>query len=409
MIFSMVEVSLTSSDPRLPSISLDVLEGAHKLGAETVVFAAEPNVYAVMPDRFVDRWVTCDTRDPRSIASAAAGVKPDCLVGVSDLFTDVANTAAYEIGLPSNGTSTAFARDKAAVRRSLDEAGVHNLTWSVVDTHVFGTARHVGQRFEYPAITKPVDGSASWDITLVHSDDDLAAAVRNHAERSTYGRGVTPAGRLLVEQVVDGELYSVEGFRHNGITDLWGFTGRVLSDPPHYIELAMSFGPDQPVPGLGQYVLDVLDATSFVYGAFHVEVMSTPDGPILIEINARPMGHGCHQCVNALADRPLGDELASQYLGLGSCITVQDGAATIGHQLAPRAGRVTRVNGLEEARAAKNVYVVNVSKGAGDLLTVTHSNSDCIAHCVATGSDRMEATKRAFDVVSLVSFDVDPE
>jgi hypothetical protein len=97
-------------------------------------------------------------------------------------------------------------------------------------------------------------------------------------------------------------------------------TGRVLSDPPSYIELAMSFGADEPVPGLGEYVATVLNATNFEYGAFHIEMMQSPNGPVLIEINARPMGHGCHQCVNALGDRPLGDEIARRYLGLDRAI-----------------------------------------------------------------------------------------
>jgi biotin carboxylase len=406
MKFSMVEVSLTSSDPRLPSISLDVLDGAHKLGAETIVFAADPSVYDVMPGHFVDRWVECDTRDPASIAAAAKQLGPDCLVGVSDLFTDVANAAAVELGLASNEDSTAFERNKAAVRRSLDQASVPNLDWAVLD--VRGDVPSAF-RFPFPAITKPVDGSASWDIALVADLDELRAAMKHHADRTTYGRGVTPSGSLLVEQVVDGDLYSVEGFRHDGVTELWGYTGRVLSDPPYFIELAMSFGSGEPVAGLGQYVLDVLDATNFRFGAFHIEVMSTPDGPILIEINARPMGHGCHQCVNALADRPLGDELASLYLGRGSCISIPSGAATIGHQLAPRAGRVITVHGVDEARALPNVHAVNTSKSAGDTVLITHSNSDCIAHCVAVGADRAEATRRAFDGVSRVLFDIEPE
>jgi biotin carboxylase len=402
--FSMVEVSLTASDPQLPSVSMDVLHGAKKLGAETVVYAADPAAYAAMPHGVVDRWVRCDTRDADAVAAAARTVMPDCLVGVSDLFVDTANRAALKLGLPANADSPAFARDKAAVRAALDDAGVRNLTWAVIDcagradTQVPGHVR-------LPAIAKPVDGSASWDITSITSMDQLQAALEHHRARRTYGRGVAPAGRLLIEEEVPGELYSAEGFRHDGRTDVWGYTGRVLSDPPTYIELAMSFGADEPVPGLGDYVEQVLDATRFAYGAFHIEVMSSPTGPVLIEINARPMGHGCHQCVNALADRPLGDEIARRYLGLDRAIRIADGAATIGHHVAERGGTITSIGGVADARHCVGVVAVNLSKKVGDTVTLTGSNSDCIAHAIAVGADRSDATKRAFHAIEHLRFE----
>jgi biotin carboxylase len=404
--FSMVEVSLTSSDPRLPSVSMDVLRGAKKLGAQTVVYTADPGAYAEMPSGVVDQWVVCDTRCAEAVALAARPVAPDCLVGVSDLFVDIANQAALALGLPANTDSPAFARDKSAVRRALDDAGVPNVTWSVLDcAHSAGPAVAAGVRL--PAITKPVDGSASWDIARVADERELRAALEQHRDRASYGRGVVPAGRLLVEEEVEGELYSVEGFRHTGRTDVWGYTGRTLSEPPTYIELSMSFGPDEPVPGLGAYVERVLDATRFDYGAFHIEVMSTPAGPVLIEINPRPLGHGCHQCVNALGDRPLGDEIARRYLGLDRVIAIASGAATIGHHVAQHAGTIVGIEGVEAARGCPGVVAVNLSKRVGDVVRLTGSNSDCIAHAIATGADREEATVRAFHAVDHVRFSYD--
>lgn len=340
MKFSMVEVSLSSSDPRLPSVSLDILRGAKKVGAETIVYTANPHAYAEMPDGMVDRWITCDTRDANDVAKAAQAVAPDCLVGVSDLFVDVANAAALKLGLPANADSPAFARDKAAVRQALDDAGVTNLAWAVIDCADYDESAP-WSGVKPPAITKPVDGSASWDITLVSSEGELREAVERHRVRSTYGRGVQPVGRMLIEEEVTGELYSVEGFRSEGQTELWGYTGRVLAAPPHYAEIAMSFGTGEPEPGLGAYVVQVLDATNFRYGAFHIEVMYTASGPILIEVNPRPMGHGSHQCVNALSDHPLGDEIARRYLGMDGVFQIGGGAAAIGHHVAGK-GRPDR-------------------------------------------------------------------
>jgi biotin carboxylase len=401
----MVEVSLSSSDPRLPSVSLDILRGAKKLGAQTIVYTASRQAYAQMPAGMVDHWVVCDTRNADDLAKAAKTVAPDCLVGVSDLFVDTANTAALALGLPANANSAAFARDKAAVRRALDEAHVPNLAWAVVDCAEDNCSVPAGVAL--PAITKPVDGSASWDISRVDSESELRAAVQRHRARSTYGRGVVPAGRLLIEQEVPGQLYSVEGFRYAGTTEIWGYTDRVLSAPPDYIELALSFGLDEPEPGLGAYVRRVLDATNFTYGVFHVEVMSTPSGPMLIEVNPRPMGHGAHQCINALSDQPWGDEIARRYLGLNPTIHIRDGAASVAHQMAEHSGTIRCIDGVENARHGTGVVTVNVNKKAGDTLTVTHSNSDSIAHTVATGPDRAEATRRGFDAVRQIRFTLD--
>lgn len=406
MKFAMVEVSLTSSNPRLPSVSMDILRGARRLNAETIVYTADPDAYADMPGDLVNRWVVCDTRDGLDVARAAEADRPDCLVGVSDLFVDIANTASLRLGLPASPDSPAFARDKAAVRAALDKAGLRNPRWAVLDCATY-QGQPLGPAVPLPGITKPVDGSASWDVSRVADEKELLAAVDHHRARASYGRGVNPVGRLLLEEEIPGELYSVEGFRYDGVSDVWGFTGRVLAEPPNYTELAMSFGADEPVPGLGDYVDQVLDATGFVYGPFHIEVMASPDGPVLIEINPRPMGHGCHQCVDAMADRPFGDEIAGRYLGFDRAFRISDGAACIGHYAIPRGGLITRIDGVDEARGSDGVVKVNVSKTVGDRMTYTASNSDCAAHVIATGEDRDQATRRALDAVNKIRFGFD--
>src|SRR5919198_601006 len=99
MKFALVEVSLASSNPHLPSSSISALAAARELGATTLVASVDPSVYEGQLDHLVDVWVPCDTLNPDSIVAAMRPHRPDALVAFSDLFIPEANAAAARLDL----------------------------------------------------------------------------------------------------------------------------------------------------------------------------------------------------------------------------------------------------------------------------------------------------------------------
>ncbi|HET8641428.1 MAG TPA: ATP-grasp domain-containing protein [Pseudonocardiaceae bacterium] len=101
---------------------------------------------------------------------------------------------------------------------------------------------------------------------------------------------------MLVQEYLTGTEYVVDTFSHAGVhtvTDVCEY--RKIDNGPHMaVYDSMEWlRPDDPVvPDLVGYTGAVLDAVGMRYGATHVELMQTPDGPRLIELNARPHGGG---------------------------------------------------------------------------------------------------------------------
>lgn len=74
-----------------------------------------------------------------------------------------------------------------------------------------------------------------------------------------------------------------------------------------------------------------------------------------------------------------------------------------------RAGPIVAIDGVAEARDFPGVVAVNLSKKVGDSVTLTGSNSDCIANAVAIGRDRGEATRRALAAADHIRFTFEPK
>ncbi|MFG2139891.1 ATP-grasp domain-containing protein [Streptomyces sp. NPDC048650] len=102
--------------------------------------------------------------------------------------------------------------------------------------------------------------------------------------------------QMLVQEYATGTEYVVDVFSHAGhhtVTDVCRYR-KVDSGGQMAVYESMDWVPeDRPeVPELIRYTRGVLDAIGFRWGAAHVEVMMTADGPRLIEVNARPHGGG---------------------------------------------------------------------------------------------------------------------
>ncbi|GIG55769.1 hypothetical protein Lfu02_01410 [Longispora fulva] len=101
---------------------------------------------------------------------------------------------------------------------------------------------------------------------------------------------------LVVQKFVTGTEYVVDTFSHDGehtIVDVCRY--RKVDNGPHmavYDTMQWVAPNDEALPEITDYTRGVLDAVGMRFGAAHVEVMATPDGPLLIELGARPHGGG---------------------------------------------------------------------------------------------------------------------
>jgi biotin carboxylase len=140
--------------------------------------------------------------------------------------------------------------------------------------------------------------------------------------------------RMLVQEYATGTEYVVDTFTYEGkhtVTDVCRYRKIHNGTYMAVYESMEWLAPDDPgVPEVIAYTRGVLDAVGLKFGAAHVEVMRTEDGPRLIELNARPHGAGHPRfCRIATGDSQV-DRTVRYFAGLGG---IPDGYTLLQHTL----------------------------------------------------------------------------
>ncbi|GAA2974126.1 ATP-grasp domain-containing protein [Actinokineospora diospyrosa] len=161
--------------------------------------------------------------------------------------------------------------------------------------------------------------------------------------------------RLLVQQLVTGTEYVIDTFTQDGVhalVDVCRYS-KVDNGPYMAVYDTMRWLPetDPAIPALLDYARQVLDAVGVRYGAAHVEIMNTADGPLLIELGARPHGGGQPR-FNRVAT---GDSQIDRTVRSLAGEPVSADYRLVQHQLcvfhiAPSSGTVHGVSALEKVR-----------------------------------------------------------
>ncbi|MGC5344784.1 ATP-grasp domain-containing protein [Streptomyces sp. DT171] len=189
--------------------------------------------------------------------------------------------------------------------------------------------------------------------------------------------------QLVVQKFVTGTEYVIDTFSHEGkhaLVDVCAY--HKVDNGPHMAvyDTMRWLPPDDPaLPGLTEYVFGVLDAVGLRFGSAHVEVMSTTDGPLLIELGARPHGGGQPRFNrNATADSQIdrtvrwltGGELPQSYELLTPQMCV--------FHLAPRSGTVRGTAVLDGIRNLPSHHFSVQNLAEGDHVPATRDLVDSL-------------------------------
>lgn len=384
-----------------------LLVEARARGLKIAVAAHDPASYAPKYHDLVDTWVKVDTSEPGEILDSASSLAGGVAAVTSsvDNFIRVAAIVADKVGAPGpNPASAAIQRDKSLAREALRAAGLPDAAWGVVPAADPDLRSPIG----YPAVAKPVDGAASWDVALVESDDQARALAARHLRRE-YGRGVNPRRQLLFEEYLDGPVFSAEGIVTDAGMRIFGYSSRVMGPEPYFVELALAFAPDPPTPGTPAFVEAVLSALGHTWGPFHLEFALTAQGLRLIENNSRFVGAGLQHAIHRLAGTPLARNLLEALLDEPLSPMLIEGACCEMRLISKRDGVLQEVDGLDEAASVAGVHAVGLFDPIGGLVTAkVDTNSARIGYVHASGPTRDGALAQATRAVECIRLRVEP-
>lgn len=319
----------------------------------------------------------------------------EAVICMLDIRMLAASRLARKLGLRFlNPDTTGLARDKSRLRARLAEAGIRQARFARAETPADLPAA-IAQT-GLPAIVKPADGFASQNVHILRTAAEIDALVSALSDRPTdYGLGVAASGVLLVEQYLDGALIGCDVFSDGSSRALLGINDKALFPAPSFAMRGSCFPTQRHDTALIQdYAFAILDAIDFDFGAAHVEMIVTQDGPMLVEVNPRLVSAQIpHQMAYALRRSIYADlialhlgEPAASFHGLAAaCFSAirwlsADQPGTLDHIAIPD-------------QAPPEIRRVVFFKGEGEAVRPPVHNGDRIGYVIAVGAE--EATAEA--------------
>lgn len=170
--------------------------------------------------------------------------------------------------------------NKARMRLVLEGSGIASPAYFAVNDLV--DAESAANRLGFPVVVKKAVGARGRGALVCRDDADVARAV------TAFG-----GGALLVENYVDGPEYAIQTITVDGVTEVVNVLAQHVGPGPRQPELGYDYPSGLGVVGdlaLGEFVVAALHALGFDNGIAHVQVRMDAEGPVLINVAARPPG-----------------------------------------------------------------------------------------------------------------------
>ncbi|MEV5989552.1 ATP-grasp domain-containing protein [Streptomyces sp. NPDC052051] len=317
---------------------------------------------------------------------------PDGVIGRDEVYPFAVAELARDLGVPHESVAAArILGDKAAVRARLAEHGVGSLGWRVATTETEGLA--AVDAIGLPVVVKPTAGGWSLGVTIAWTRAEAARALAEVLGAPPGRDGAPP--KALVEEYAVGRHVSAELLVQGERVVLLGFAARLPAPPGQAAELGGHFPARiEQEAAARDFVLDVIRALGLRASAVHAELLLTPTGPELIEINGRIAGHVVARQMSLALGRSLTHDLVALAVGEPVREAAPPESVIALHQL------YSTVDA--EVGAAKPVEVLSpeviesqVTVGPGDRVRALRTNRDRIGYVLARGPGDEEAAHTA--------------
>lgn len=364
-------------------LQLPAIKRAKELGHYVAVADYNPNAVGI---KYADEYFNASTIDIDAICQVAEKFKPE---GIMTLATDMPMrsiaVATQRLGLPGISLETAIkATDKGEMIKAFKAHNVPSPWYYIVgDKLELG-----GLDITYPCIIKPTDNAGSRGVCLVNTRAELEEAFE-------YSQKESRGGKVIVEEYMVGPEVSVEVMVVDEEPRVLAVTDKLTTGAPHFVEMGhcqQSQLPSDVISEIKEVAKQAVKSIGINCGPAHVEMMVTPEGPKMIELGAR-MGGDC--ITTHLVPLSTGIDMIKATidvcLGLRPDIEPKwdKGSAIRFFDVAP--GKITAIDGVDEARKIEGVQEITFTKEIGDEVTEIHSSLDRVGYVICQSEDAKDA------------------
>ena len=217
---------------------------------------------------------------------------PVCILPGSEIGVALATKLADDLGLWGNPSSIINAMvTKNGMHEALKAAGVRSIKGQIVHSKEealnFCQSHHLTR-----AVVKPLQSAGSNGVTMCDTVDEAVSAVKNLlGKQDFFGKKIESC---LIQERIEGIEYIVNTISCGGkprLTSMWRYKKVTTTEGGQiydYCELIKDLEPGH--AEIIEYAFDTVRAIGIQNGMVHGEYMLDKNGPILIEVNCRPMG-----------------------------------------------------------------------------------------------------------------------
>lgn len=308
-------------------------------GGSFVAYTADESFHRLVA-RVTEVIDVPDTFDTDALVATLAALharRPvDAVISQCDPMMPALARACERLGLRFTGArGIGNARDKAAARRILAAAGVASARFAVA--HTAAAAVAAAARIGGRVVVKPVSGIDSMLAATAATPAAVAAAAADILAAAA-APGTPPPIRemlrpgVLVEEYLAGELVSAEIGVLDGRTYRFLVCGRSRGSENDCVEVGAVLPArlsDGDVTACFDYAERVCALLGLDFGVFHIELMLTAHGPVLVEVNPRMMGGVMARLYEILVGQDFCEYVIDLYLGRPPRIAARTSHRTI--------------------------------------------------------------------------------
>jgi biotin carboxylase len=380
-----MHIAFVSANPA----ALQALRSARQAGHQVTFLESAVPVYPLTAGNLA--LVSCADRVVKGVATTNADALTlalrechaqwplDVVSSQDEMTAEATAVAAQWLGLRSTGAAGVItARHKERCRQALGQAGLACARFALArsEAEVLAAAQDIG----YPVVLKPPSGTDSLLAFVARDPEQARAACR----AVLAGLDALPSGwqeqfsrGVLVEELLTGRLVSAEVGVRGPEFFPFCLSGRFRWAGHEVVEMGACMPAEvteaERTACFG-YAAAVCRAIGLDLGIFHLEIMLTPRGPVLVEANPRVMGGvmpSIYQRVTgldifaALAQILAGDPVVEQPTAFAGCGAGCKVMALDGGTIAPGASLrwlaalpgVVQVFGFEDHRTGPGKQV----------------------------------------------------
>ncbi len=387
-------------------LQVPTVEIAHSMGLKVCIMDKSKDAPAL---KIADDYRLVSTKDiEEAIKQAKLFAENHNVVGVYTQGCDVELTVAKvaeALNLPHiNIDSANDCNNKIKMRERLAKHNVSGPKFAWADS--YDDALLKAAQIGYPLVVKSIDNSASRGITIIDNEKKLEAACKEAQKYSFYDK------RILLEEYLEGEEYSVDTIVYDGILYPCGISDREFDFSHEYAVQTGSVTPSRLSEDIQEKMYKLMDnaakAMGITKGAFKGDLILCNNEPKVIEITARlsggfdsqyrkPYSFGIN-LIKATIDIAIGNKLDFRDI-IPRWVKYSKTVCPF-----PKPGKIIAISGLDELRKMKGVRNIILNVKVGDIIEDYKHCANRVGYIIISSDsyeDMKELEKQVLDTLDI--------